>query len=99
LIHILMLSLLAGLAMVCGDLFMKHGSEESIRAGALLLTGALSKSFWIFVVGLGVAVPAGLFFWQANSLIPQVAAALSALVGLWMYEHLWIKAGQAIPLS
>ena len=99
LIHILVVSLLAGLAMVCGELFMKHGSEESIRAGALLLTGPLAKSFWLLVVGLGVAVPAGLIFWQASALIPGMVAALLSLFGLWMYEHLWIKAGQAIPLS
>jgi formate-dependent nitrite reductase membrane component NrfD len=85
--------------MVCGDLFIKHGSEESARAGALLLSGALSKSFWIFAVGLGVVIPAGLILWQANALIPSMAASLLALFGLWMHEHLWIKAGQAIPLS
>jgi hypothetical protein len=32
-------------------------------------------------------------------MIPIVAAAFLALFGLWMYEHLWIKAGQAVPLS
>jgi Fe-S-cluster-containing dehydrogenase component/formate-dependent nitrite reductase membrane component NrfD len=99
LIHILVVSLLAGLGMVCGELFMKHGSEESIRAGGLLLSGPLARSFWLLVVGLGVVVPAALIFWQAGALIPGVVAALLALFGLWMYEHLWIKAGQAIPLS
>ena len=99
LINILVISLLAGLAMVCGDLFMKHGSEEATRAGALLLSGGLSKSFWILVVGLGVVVPTALILWQASALIPSVVASLLALFGLWMYEHLWIKAGQAIPLS
>ncbi len=99
LIHILVISLLAGLAMVCGDLFMKHGSEEATRASALLLSGPLSKSFWIFVVGLGVVIPAGLILWQANALITGMAASLLSLFGLWMHEHLWIKAGQAVPLS
>ncbi|HME60053.1 MAG TPA: NrfD/PsrC family molybdoenzyme membrane anchor subunit, partial [Candidatus Binatia bacterium] len=99
LVNILVVSLLAGLAMACGDLFMKHGSEESIRAGTLLSRGPLSKSFWILVVGLGVVIPAGLIFWQAPGLLPNAVAALLALFGLWMYEHLWIKAGQAIPLS
>jgi Fe-S-cluster-containing dehydrogenase component/formate-dependent nitrite reductase membrane component NrfD len=99
LIHILVISLLAGLAMVCGDLFMRHGSEEATRAGALLLSGPLSKLFWIFVVGIGIVIPAGLILWQANALAPSVAASLLALFGLWMHEHLWIKAGQAIPLS
>jgi len=99
LVNILLVSLLAGLAMVSGDLFMKHGSEESIRAGALLTKGPLSKAFWIVVVGLGVVIPAGLILWQAHTLLPNAVAALLALFGLWMYEHLWIKAGQAIPLS
>jgi formate-dependent nitrite reductase membrane component NrfD len=97
--HLLVISLFAGLAAIFGELFMKHGSEEVFRSGELLLTGALSKSFWIFVVGLGTLAPAALTFWQTSSILPNVFAALLALFGLWMYEHLWIKAGQAVPLS
>jgi Fe-S-cluster-containing dehydrogenase component/formate-dependent nitrite reductase membrane component NrfD len=97
--HLLVISLFASLAMILGELFMKHGAEEALRSGELLLSGALSKSFWIFVVGLGTLVPIGLTFWQVSSVIPNVVAALLALFGLWMYEHLWIKAGQAVPLS
>jgi formate-dependent nitrite reductase membrane component NrfD len=91
--------LFASLAMILGELFMKHGAEEALRSGELLLSGALSKSFWIFVVGLGTLVPIGLTFWQVSSVVPNVVASLLALFGLWMYEHLWIKAGQAVPLS
>jgi Fe-S-cluster-containing dehydrogenase component/formate-dependent nitrite reductase membrane component NrfD len=98
-VSVLGISLLAGLAMVFGDLFMKHGAEDSVLAGALLLTGPLRNSFWFFAIGLGVVVPMGLILWPIGSLIPIVAAALLALFGLWMYEHLWIKAGQALPLS
>ncbi len=99
LIHILIVSLLGGLAMVFGELFMKHGTEDAVRAGDLLLKGPLWKSFWILAVGLGVAVPAILIFLPLGSLLPNIAAALLALFGLWFYEHLWIKAGQAVPLS
>ena len=28
-----------------------------------------------------------------------VAAAVLALAGLWIYEDLWVKAGQSLPLS
>jgi Fe-S-cluster-containing dehydrogenase component/formate-dependent nitrite reductase membrane component NrfD len=97
--HLLVISLFAGLAVILGELFMKHGSEEVFRSGELLVTGALSKLFWIFVVGLGTLAPAALTFWQTSSILPNVLAALLALFGLWMYEHLWIKAGQAVPLS
>jgi Fe-S-cluster-containing dehydrogenase component/formate-dependent nitrite reductase membrane component NrfD len=97
--HLLVISLLASLAMILGELFMKHGAEEAIRSAELLVTGALSKSFWIFVVGLGTLAPVALTFWQVSSVVPNIAASLLALFGLWMYEHLWIKAGQAVPLS
>ena len=36
---------------------------------------------------------------RGNSSYPNLAASLLALIGLWMYENLWIKAGQALPLS
>jgi formate-dependent nitrite reductase membrane component NrfD len=100
LVRILGISLLTSLAMTLGDLFMKHGAEDSERAGALLLTGPLRNSFWILAVGLGLVVPMGLIFSPfGSSMMVVVAAAFFALLGLWMYEHLWIKAGQALPLS
>ena len=97
--HLLVISLCLSLAMIFGDLFMKHGAEDAVRAGEILLRGPLKKSFWIFVVGLGSLVPIILVLWPISSLIPNIAAAILALFGLWMYEHLWIRAGQAVPLS
>jgi hypothetical protein len=29
----------------------------------------------------------------------MVLAAVLALAGLWVYEDLWVKAGQSVPLS
>ena len=99
LVHVLSISLLASLAMICSDLFMKHGAEDAVRAADLLLTGPLRNSFWLLAIGLGVIVPMALILWSFGSILPIVAAAFLALFGLWMYEHLWIKAGQALPLS
>jgi len=45
-------------------------------------------------------LPMALFFVPLASPIPMyVATPVLALFGLWMYDHLWIKAGQAMPLS
>lgn len=99
LVNILVVSLLASLAIIFSDLFMKHGADDAVRAGDLLITGTLNRSFWIVVVGIGAIVPGGLILWPVGSLIPHIAAAVLVLFGLWMYEHLWIKAGQAVPLS
>ncbi|MGH7827710.1 MAG: 4Fe-4S dicluster domain-containing protein [Candidatus Binatia bacterium] len=97
--NLLMISLFAGLATIFVDLFMGHGSEEVARSANLLIKGALGKQFWIFVVGLGVIVPIGLTLWPTGSIVPNLIASVLVLFGLWMYENLWIKAGQAVPLS
>ncbi|MGE5219434.1 MAG: 4Fe-4S dicluster domain-containing protein [Chloroflexota bacterium] len=99
LLNILVVSLLAGLAMVFGELFMKHGAEDATRASELLLKGPLWKPFWLLAVGLGGVAPAILILLPLGSLWPHLAAALLALFGLWFYDHLWIKAGQALPIS
>jgi hypothetical protein len=50
-------------------------------------------------IGLGNIVPIVLVLWPISSILPNILAAVLVLFGLWMYEHLWIKAGQAVPLS
>jgi Fe-S-cluster-containing dehydrogenase component/formate-dependent nitrite reductase membrane component NrfD len=97
--NLLVVALLAGLAMVLGELFMNHGSEAVARPAHLLARGALWKQFWLGVVGLGALAPIALTLWPTSSIYPNLAAAVLALFGLWMYENLWIKAGQAVPLS
>jgi Fe-S-cluster-containing dehydrogenase component/formate-dependent nitrite reductase membrane component NrfD len=97
--NLLVVALFAGLAMTLGELFMSHSSEDVARCGNLLLRGALWKQFWLLVIGAGVLVPVALTLWPTSSIYPNLAASLLALLGLWMYENLWIKAGQAVPLS
>jgi formate-dependent nitrite reductase membrane component NrfD len=97
--NLLVISLLVSLGMIFGELFMNHGSEEVIRSADLLIKGALGKQFWIFVIGLGIVVPIALILWPAGSLLLNMIAAALVLLGSWMYENLWIKAGQAVPLS
>jgi formate-dependent nitrite reductase membrane component NrfD len=97
--NLLVISLLLSVGMIFAELFLKHGSDDAVRAGELLTKGALRKSFWILVIGLGTFVPVLLILLPIGSVFPNVIAAVLALFGLWMYEHLWIKAGQALPLS
>jgi hypothetical protein len=51
------------------------------------------------VWGLGAAathLPMGVTLQEP---LGTIAAAVLALIGLWIYEDLWVKAGQSIPLS
>jgi formate-dependent nitrite reductase membrane component NrfD len=97
--NLIVISLFFSAAMIFAELFMKHGADDALRAGELLTKGALRKSFWISVIGLGTIVPVLLILLPIGSVFPNMIAAILALFGLWMYEHLWIKAGQALPLS
>jgi len=97
--NVLVIALLAGLAVIFAEHIMNRRSEEVARAGDLLIKGGLWKSFWIFVVLLGIIGPIALILWPTASLLPNMIAAVLVLLGLWMYENLWIKAGQAVPLS
>ena len=97
--NLIVISLFIGVAMIFAELFTKHGGDDAVRAGELLTKGGMRKSFWIWVIGLGTIVPVLLILLPVGSVFPNVIAAVLALFGLWMYEHLWIKAGQALPLS
>ncbi|HXV84672.1 MAG TPA: NrfD/PsrC family molybdoenzyme membrane anchor subunit, partial [Candidatus Binatia bacterium] len=97
--NLLVISLFAGLAMIFGEHFLKHGNEEVARGAHLLLKGALRRQFWICVVLLGAVAPIVLMLWPTPSLLPNIIACVLVLAGLWMYENLWIQAGQATPLS
>ncbi len=84
--------------MIFGELFMKHGAEDAVRAGDLLLSGPLSKSFWLFAVGLGIVLPVGIIL-RAHRLADSLVYGRTPawrLFGLWIYEHLWIRARSGI---
>ena len=73
------------------DLIGFHGATAVDQAAAQT---CISTSAAVSVCGLFAFTSA-----QANALITGMAASLLSLFGLWMHEHLWIKAGQAVPLS
>ncbi len=92
-------ALLLNGAMILGEISGSHRSEDVKRATELLTRGALAKPFWIFALALGVVVPLALLIGAGEFLWGPLVAAVLALSGLWVYEHLWIKAGQSVPLS
>jgi Fe-S-cluster-containing dehydrogenase component/formate-dependent nitrite reductase membrane component NrfD len=71
---------------------------EYARAARLVSHGRFARRHWFFGVGLGtvLAIALSLLF------MPQpawAAAALLALVGLYVEEDILVKAGQTLPIS
>ncbi|MGH7354363.1 MAG: 4Fe-4S dicluster domain-containing protein [Candidatus Rokuibacteriota bacterium] len=96
----LRLAMLAGLtvhgALLACDYFAPHTNVDVARAARLVTHGPWRHRFWGGVVLAGVLAPFAVA-WQGPGWA-TLASAL-ALAGLWVYEDLWIRAGQSVPLS
>jgi len=100
---VLGLSLVLSVLLILAEVFLPPVNEEVRRATGLLKKGALSLSFWGLVIGVGIMLPLIILLMPGSqnntTQLFQISASVFALFGLWVFEDLWIKAGQAVPLS
>jgi formate-dependent nitrite reductase membrane component NrfD len=82
--------------MICGEIALPHSNRDTAQA-ARFLTHRRAAWFWGGAMALGILLP--LFSLTLVGEPLQGLAAAVALAGLYIYEHLWIEAGQAPPLS
>jgi hypothetical protein len=98
---LLILALVAHASLVMLELFGRHAAIDAARVARLLTRGGLASRLWGGVLIGGVLVPIALLVasavWQVAAL--NVAGAGLALAALWLWEDLWVRAGQSIPLS
>jgi formate-dependent nitrite reductase membrane component NrfD len=100
---VLMLSMMVSLLMVLAEVALPHVSEDTRRAVEILVRGSLRRRFWGEVIGAGLILPIVLSISMLSAAsgrsFGSVLIALLALAGVWCFEDLWVKAGQAVPLS
>ncbi|HUY26706.1 MAG TPA: NrfD/PsrC family molybdoenzyme membrane anchor subunit [Candidatus Binataceae bacterium] len=98
----LTVSLVLSLAMIMAEVYLAPPGREVELAVEQLTAGALSTRFWGGAIGLGIAAPIILVAIAdrgESATALQVIAAALALGGVWMFEELWVRAGQSVPLS
>jgi len=76
-----------------GEFGMPHASEAAAKAAHMITKGRYAKSFWIGSVLIGHLIP--LAYWTAADWVPAVLV----LVGLYLYERVFVNAPQEIPNS
>src|SRR5262249_9758015 len=86
---LLFLSLVAHGFLVGLEVFNRHAVHDATLAARLIRRGSYRARFWIGVALGGVVLPTAL---------SALGAALG-LAGLWLWEDVWVKAGQSVPLS
>jgi Fe-S-cluster-containing dehydrogenase component/formate-dependent nitrite reductase membrane component NrfD len=89
-------SLIAQGLILFAELGVTHASLDVARAARLITHGRWRGMFWCGAVAGGIIVPLACL--SIGSTAAAAGAGL-ALIGLWIYEDLWLKAGQSIPLS
>jgi len=81
--------------------FNRHAVHDATLAARLIHRGPYRARFWIVVTLGGVVLPMALLIAGAalDSTALSTLSALLALAGLWVWEDLWVRAGQSVPLS
>jgi len=80
------------------ETFTSHATQDAARTARLITRGPYRVRFWWGIVVGGTLVP--LVLLVASPRPPAaVAASVLALGGLWLWEDIWVRAGQALPLS
>lgn len=97
---LLTLLLLHGL-FTAAEFVLPHPSREVELAAHAVTRGALRRTFWGAAVVPGLLLPLALavaaVLWHGAAMLPF--AAVLALFGLAAYEHVWVQAGQIVPLT
>jgi protein NrfD len=74
----------------------RASTQVQIEAAELFLGGAYTLPFWVFVVFLGMILPALLEFWELKGKhIPAYIPAVLILIGNVMLRFIIVYAGQA----
>ena len=94
----LWLVLVVSLLVLFAETVTTHASYDAARAARLITRGPYRARFWWGVVVGGTVVPVLLLMSPFFPWAPATASLL-ALGGLWLWEDLWVRAGQALPLS
>ena len=85
------------------EVFGPHANSHVAAAAHYMVRGPLQNIFWGLFFAIGTLIP--LLMLVIGLLAPEASLALLgiagifALVGLFAYEHCFVTAGQAVPLS
>lgn len=76
-----------------GEVTITHVSQDGRQAAEALTRGPLRRWFWGAILTSAISAMLAL---SVGALPP---AALFGLIGVLLYEHAWVQAGQIVPLS
>jgi hypothetical protein len=98
--RVLVVSLFVHGALTLADhtLAPRRREREYLRVTRLVTRGPFASAHWTWGVGVGIAFPL-LVLLVPGATTLHVAASAAMLVGLYVEEDVFVRAGQAQPIS
>ncbi len=90
----LAVSSLTHLLLVAGEVTLPHGTAHAALAIREMTTGRYRTYFWLGLLGAAAGCAT---FWSGFA--ASLPLAVASLVGLGLYEHSYVQAGQSVPLA
>jgi hypothetical protein len=90
-------SIAVNLIVIAAELMTTHPTADAKATVQIIVSGVFSAHFWLGTVILGNVLPL-LLMWLGGA--PELAlAGVAVLAGIYITEHIWVRAPQLIPLS
>jgi Fe-S-cluster-containing dehydrogenase component/formate-dependent nitrite reductase membrane component NrfD len=83
---------------VFGEVTVAHGTLDARRAAEAMTRGSI-RGWYRWGMGLGIVALILITIAAFGGGWAFTTGAVLALLSLWLYEHAWLLAGQAVPLS
>ncbi|MGH7600015.1 MAG: 4Fe-4S ferredoxin, partial [bacterium] len=94
---VLYASIAFNIIVIAAELMTPHATADARATVQMIVTGSLSMHFWLGTVILGNLLPLILMWFGGD---PELAlAGVTVLAGIYITEHVWVRAPQLIPLS
>ncbi|MCB0315279.1 MAG: polysulfide reductase NrfD [Calditrichae bacterium] len=94
--RVLLAALILNLIVMVSELVTPHPTTDAKQTVEMIVSGRFKGAFWVGSVIVGNLLPLVLLSFGLNLLVP---AGLLALIGIYITEHIWVRAPQMIPLS
>jgi len=94
---VLTISIVANLLIIFAELLINHPTADAKKTAHMITNGRFSKLFWIGAIIAGNLIPLILTYFIGTSMLPL--AGILVLTGLYITEHIWVRAPQMISLS
>jgi len=79
------------------EMLTAHPTADSKKVVRMIVSGQFSRLFWMGTLITGNLAPLVLIWLGGSGLF--AAAGILVLIGVYITEHIWVRAPQLIPLS